>query len=478
MKFSRNLIAAGLFFQLAITGCDGKHRGIQEYDCNASGNGCPTGFECELDLDGRALCVDRRGNGPNTPLQTERRADASLSNDDPRQRDSTRDAGVEPIPDQGYVSDGGSSLDMAPGPRPDIGPNPTATNICPDGTHRKIILLGSENRLLEFDPVDFSYRPLGTVDCEEDFPIDAHPTSMAIDSRGVAWIAYLSQPKMTSATQDRHIDGVIVRYDLESGACELVFESLQNMPPAHGLSILPTAQGNGQDDLYAISHPAAEPRSTLYEWSGERGRARPYQADERSRAEVASGDDATLWVLQDLEPAAHLPGQPRPIEFTQVNPTTGEALRRVDSQIGHFQHFAFVYLREGSPLDPVPAFWVFAAPTGDRIIDNFDRHACQFDRDCTDGRLCNPLGFCQKECETDDDCGRYSECFSTDLIENAGTACYDFGYSTLHLVDATTGALRWPLIEDDFGAQGLGLDRVRQVPMHVVGADLTPCPAN
>ena len=98
---------------------------------------------------------------------------------------------------------------------------------------------------------------------------------MAIDSHGVAWIAYRSQPKMTSAMQDRHIDGVIVRYDLESGACELVFESLQNMPPAHGLSILPTAQGTGQDDLYAISHPAAEPRSTLYEWSGERGRARP-----------------------------------------------------------------------------------------------------------------------------------------------------------------------------------------------------------
>ena len=60
-----------------------------------------------------------------------------------------------------------------------------------------------------------------------------------------------------------------------------------------------------------------------------------------------------------------------------------------------------------------------------------------------------------EECDTDNDCGRYSECFSTDLIENAGTACYDFGYSTLHLVDATTGALRWPLIEDDFGAQGL-----------------------
>ena len=49
------------------TACDGKHSAINEYDCFASSNGCPIGFECETNSDGRALCVDRSGNSASRP---------------------------------------------------------------------------------------------------------------------------------------------------------------------------------------------------------------------------------------------------------------------------------------------------------------------------------------------------------------------------------------------------------------------------
>jgi len=68
----------GGVFVLLLTACEGRHKSIQEYDCNASSNGCPTGFECELDPDGRGLCIDRRGAQPDALLPVAPDRDASL----------------------------------------------------------------------------------------------------------------------------------------------------------------------------------------------------------------------------------------------------------------------------------------------------------------------------------------------------------------------------------------------------------------
>ena len=62
MPHLTRLLFISVFLQSFIIACDNRHRAIQEYDCHSNGNGCPDGFACEFNGEGRSLCVDRRGN--------------------------------------------------------------------------------------------------------------------------------------------------------------------------------------------------------------------------------------------------------------------------------------------------------------------------------------------------------------------------------------------------------------------------------
>ena len=201
MKVIRSMhtLTPSVALLLLFTACDGKHSLIGEYDCFASNNGCPEGFECETEPGGRAVCVERRGSqGPEPPLNSAparttmpdkdgvaipKAPDRSMAMSAPQEKTDPKSDEKETPP---------RFVDSMVAPDPQEQPDP---DYCPDGSERLILLLGRDNRLVTFNPIYHQFSYLTTVDCSGVLPPSIgraqwQPYSMAVAPDGTAWIGY------------------------------------------------------------------------------------------------------------------------------------------------------------------------------------------------------------------------------------------------------------------------------------------------